>query len=69
MTNEVKRDHFFLIISVKVITDAQEHINIYRIKGYFIEIFNSERKTACFNPLPDDKILDQSKLKQIADNI
>ena len=26
-------------------------------------------KTLCFNPLPDDKILDWSKLKQIADHI
>ena len=26
-------------------------------------------KQAHFNPLPDDKILDWSKLKQIADNI
>ena len=32
-------------------------------------LFTLYHSILCFNPLPDDKILDCSKLKQIADNI
>ena len=37
----------------------------YPVKHIWIIDCNSY----CFNPLPDDKILDWSKLKQIADKI
>ena len=43
----------------------------YQILGK-LSTFQWQRQTAlahCINPLPDDKILDWSKLKQIADDI
>ena len=33
------------------------------------ETFEKIEREKCFNPLPDDNILDRSKLKQTADDI
>ena len=38
--------------------------DVYQLFLFFPQCFQK-----AFNPLPDDKILDWSKLKQIADNI
>ena len=36
---------------------------------HFLQCFQKASSKRVFNPLPDNKILDWSKLKQIADNI
>ena len=37
--------------------------------AHFLLPYKRKKKKSTFNPLPDDKILDWSKLKQIADDI
>ena len=44
-------------------------INENNVENELSTIQSSKGSCATFNPLPDDKILDWSELKQIADNI
>ena len=54
---------FFLLIRILLLK-----LSIFR-KGEFAKIKQHRIRCLIFNPLPDDKLLDWSKLKQIEDDV